>query len=128
MVEIGKAVVAFIGGFVSAIGLAIVLAFSYDPLVDHGFFLGLVGFTYLLYKRKSNKEIIGRTLTILGLESYALPIALIIFTVVFVKEKTAGVAEAAGGLIGGGIAVSIAAIFALFIGSGLIIAGHYISK
>lgn len=126
--DLKRLIPAIIGGLITAIGLVIVLLYSYEPITGWGFWLGLIGFTYLLYNLKSIKAIIGRTFTILGLEIYLLPIAILIFSAFYIKTETTGVAEGVGGFIGGTIAVGVTTLFAVFFGSVLIIAGHYISK
>lgn len=126
--DFGKGFNAFICALFLSIGLSILLVYTINSFAGFGFLIGLIGFTYWFYsKTDSKKRAWGRTFVGLAIESFALPLVMFIFTVVFVS-KTNGGAEAVGGAIGGGIAILFSAILGGFLGLIFLISGIFILK
>lgn len=103
----GKGVNAFICALLLSIGLSFLLLYSFTKLSGWVFLIGLIGFTYWLYKADSKKRAWARTFIGLAIESFALPLVMFIFSVAFVATQTKGVAEGIGGALGGMILVGV---------------------
>lgn len=127
--DFGKAFNSFICALLLSIGLSILLTYSFTKIAGWGFLIGLIGFTYWFYaKTDTKKRAWGRTFIGMAIESFALPLVMFIFTAAFVATQTSGAAEAAGGVIGGGIAIVMSALLGGFLGIIFLIAGIFTLK
>ncbi|MFH0860928.1 MAG: hypothetical protein V1921_06980 [Candidatus Altiarchaeota archaeon] len=71
---------------------------------------------------------IGKGLIVLAIESFSLPIVMLIFTVIFVSTKTEGAAEGLGAAIGGSIVTLFAVVVGFFLGVIFLIVGYFTLK
>ena len=123
-----KGLNAFGCALLLSIGICILLVYSYAKIAGWGFLISLIGFTYWFYdKTDSKKRAWGQTFIGLALESFALPLVMFIFTVVFVarQTQTSNAFEALGSAVGGGIVIIFSAILGFFLGIILLIAGIF---
>jgi len=123
-----KIIIALICGLVLSLGLTILLIYIYNPIAGWMFWIGLITFVYWFYRTENIRKIIGRTFVGLSIESFALPIAMVIFTIVFVSTETENSLEALGATIGGGIVVLIAGFLGFFLGIIFLILGYFTLK
>lgn len=124
-------IAAFICSIILGIGLSLLSVYAIGiESVGWAFWIGLIVFTYLLYRTSIIRKIIGFMFIGLAIESFLLPIAIFIFSAVYTAKAAteAGAFAGIGAMIGGGIALIITGILGFFFGIVMLIIGYFILR
>jgi len=116
-------VVSIAFAFVPSIVLAIELAMSVNQESPAMLWIPWIGFTYLLYRHGSLRDKATAVLFYLAVESFLFPVVIAVATFVIVLRQENGFGQV-DPLVGGAIAVGIAAI----VGGAVGIALYYVSN
>jgi len=126
--RIKKLMNSILGSLLVAFGIYMIVGLAMNKPSVLLFFLGWIIFGYWFYKQKTVKHIWRKSFIFFAIESFLMPIAAFIFSVIFVTKETSGVAEGVGGAIGGILVTGVLGFIGFFLGVVFLLIGLLVFK
>lgn len=119
---------SILGSLLVAFGLYMLEATATHSPSGWLFLIVWIAVGYWFYKKPTVTHIWRKSFILFAIESFLLPIATFIFSVVFVANQTEGAAEAIGGVLGGTFLIVALGFLGFFLGIVFLLIGLFVFK
>ena len=126
--DIKKLVNSVLGSFLISSGIYLLTGLALPEPSGILFILSWICFGYWFYRQNSIKQIWHKSFIFLAIESFLMPIAGFIYSILFITNETKGTAEAIGGTIGGILVTGSLALLGFSLGLVFLLIGLFVFK
>ena len=126
--EAKKLINSILAALLVAFGVYMIVGLSLNKPSGFLFLLAWGLFSWYFSKQDTIRGIWRKSFIYFAIESFLMPVAMFLFTIVFISNNSANGAEALGGAIGGGIMMLLTGFLGVFLGTVFLLIGLLVLK